>query len=120
MLTLSLWGCAPQVSCLAGTGDFRIALLDSSNATGAVTADNWCPAGVGYKDMTKCITKAPFDYMKGYDFRIFPHLTTKARHEPGQVPNSMYRKSSSNLFGKHPRLGECVNSVARFIYLLPA
>ena len=29
-----------------------------------------------------------------------------AKHEPGQVPCSIYRKSSSNLFGKSPRLGE--------------
>ena len=56
--------------------------------------------------MTKCVTGPPFDGMKGYDFRIYPHLTTEAKHEPGQVPNSIYRKSSSNLFGKHPRLGE--------------
>merc|ERR1719183_3293559 len=56
--------------------------------------------------MTKCLGGAPFEKMNGYDFRIFPHLTTKAKHEPGQVPCSIYRKSSSNLFGKSPRLGE--------------
>ncbi len=33
------------------------------------------PAGVGYKDMTKCVEASPFDKMRGYDFRIFPHLT---------------------------------------------
>ena len=41
--------------------------------------------------MTKCVSKPPFDQMKGYDFRIFPHLTPKAKHEPGQVPCSIYR-----------------------------
>jgi hypothetical protein len=56
--------------------------------------------------MTKCVTKPPFDRMKGYDFRIFPHLTPKAKHEPGQVPCSIYRKTGTNLYGKHPRLGE--------------
>ena len=24
--------------------------------------------------------------MRGYDFRIFPHLSKNAKHEPGQVP----------------------------------
>jgi len=95
-----------SVSCLGGTGDFRIALLDTSKANGTLSEDNWCPAGVGYGDMTKRLTEAPFDTMKGYDFRIFPHLTSKAKHEPGQVPCSIYRKTSPNLFGKSPRLGE--------------
>jgi len=95
-----------SVSCLGGTGDFRIALLDTSNASGTLSGDNWCPAGVGYGDMTKRLTEKPFDTMKGYDFRIFPHLTSKAKHEPGQVPCSIYRKTSPNLFGKSPRLGE--------------
>jgi len=95
-----------SVSCLAGTGDFRIALLDTTRANGTLHAENWCPAGVGYGDMTKCLTSEPFKKMTGYDFRIFPHLTAKAKHEPGQVPCSIYRKTDDNLFGKHPRLGE--------------
>ena len=33
-----------SVSCLSGTGDFRIALLDTSHTAGNVSADNWCPA----------------------------------------------------------------------------
>lgn len=95
------------MNCLAGTGDFRIALLDTSEARGQPLADdNWCPAGVGYGDTTKCITGSPFNEMRGYDFRIFPHLTKDAKHEPGQVPCSIYRKTSSNVFGKSPRLGE--------------
>ena len=81
-----------SVNCLSGTGDFRIALLDTSHASGApIAADNWCPTGVGYGDMTKCLTLSPFDKMRGYDFRIFPHLTADAKHEPGQVPCSIYR-----------------------------
>ena len=95
-----------SVNCLGGTGDFRIALLDTSHSSDAVKGDNWCPAGVGYKDMTKCVSSGPFPEMRGYDFRIFPHLTADAKHEPGQVPCSIYRKSSPNLFGKSPRLGE--------------
>jgi len=95
-----------SVSCLGGTGDFRIALLDTSNASGHLQGSNWCPQGVGYKDMTHCLTQQPFVNMRGYDFRIFPHLTKDAKHEPGQVPCSIYRKTSPNLFGKHPRLGE--------------
>jgi len=94
-----------SVRCLAGTGDFRIGLLDTSKQTRRVTNDSWCPAGVGYGDMTKCLIDVG-DGVRGYDFRIFPHLTSKAKHEPGQVPCSIYRKSSANLFGKSPRLGE--------------
>ena len=68
--------CASKsVNCLAGTGDFRIALLDTSHSSEQVKADDWCAAGVGYKDMTKCVEASPFDKMRGYDFRIFPHLT---------------------------------------------
>jgi len=97
-----------SVNCLGGTGDFRIALLDTTHATAAppISANNWCPSGVEYKNMTKCLEAQPFADMRGYDFRIFPHLTKDAKHEPGQVPCSIYRKSSPNLFGKSPRLGE--------------
>ena len=63
---------------VAGTGDFRIALLDTSEASGKVPGDNWCPAGRAYGDMTKCVDGEPFTAMRGYDFRIFPHLTPKA------------------------------------------
>jgi len=90
---------------LDGTGDFRIGLLDTNN-TASDLGQNWCPEGVGYKNMTDCLVKEPFADMKGYDFRIFPHLSKEAKHEPGQVPCSIYRKTSPNLFGKHPRLGE--------------
>ena len=99
---------------MSGTGDFRIALLDTSPGDGdgnstsstSVVRENWCPEGIAYKNMTACVEADPFASMKGYDFRIFPHLTAKARHLPGQVPCSIYRKSSANLFGKSPRLGE--------------
>ena len=94
-----------SVSCLAGTGDFRIALLDTSSATGNVSNSSWCAAGVEYKEMTKCVEGNPFEKMRGYDFRIFPHLTKKAQHEPGQVPCSIYKKTEDNVFGKS-RLGE--------------
>lgn len=98
--------CASRsVSCLAGTGDFRIALLDTRAARGRVPGDNWCPGGRDYGVMTKCIESDPFSRMQGYDFRIFPHLTTEAKHEPGQVPCSIYKKEAANLFGK-ARLGE--------------
>jgi hypothetical protein len=62
------------------------ALCCSSYSSEVVKADNWCPAGVGYGDMTKCVSGDPFTKMRGYDFRIFPHLTADAKHEPGQVP----------------------------------
>jgi len=99
--------CASKsVSCLAGTGDFRIALLDTRGAKGLpVAGDNWCPGGRDYGVMTKCVTSEPFASMQGYDFRIFPHLTPRAKHEPGQVPCSIYKKDTTNLFGKE-RLGE--------------
>eukprot|EP01052_Picozoa_sp_SAG31_P025236 SAG31_NODE_2200_length_6208_cov_2.781306_8_plen_191_part_01 len=46
-----------SVSCLSGTGDFRIALLDTTTGQqghGNVSNDDWCPAGV------KCQTRDPF------------------------------------------------------------
>lgn len=107
--SVSCLKCASRsVSCLDGTGDFRIALLDTSHAKGNVTGDDWCPAGSEYGNMSKCLKGAPFDDMRGYDWRVFPHLSPKAKKEKGQdnVPQSIYRKSSANLFGKHPRLGE--------------
>ena len=94
-----------SVSCLGGTGDFRIALLDTSRSDGKTVRDNWCNGTRAYGAMTKCVESEPFAKMQGYDFRIFPHLTKKAKHEPGQVPCSIYKKDSDNLFGK-ARLGE--------------
>eukprot|EP00911_Craspedida_sp_UC1_P001298 UC1_evm1s979 len=98
--------CASKsVQCLAGTGDFRIALLDTRRARLRVEGDNWCNNSKDYGKMTSCVESEPFASMQGYDFRIFPHLTTHAKHEPGQVPCSIYKKDKSNLFGKE-RLGE--------------
>eukprot|EP01084_Bolivina_argentea_P122364 216835_1 len=55
--------CAHQsVHCLAGTGDFRIALLQSNNKT--VTSN-------GYSNDI-------FNEMLGYNFHIFPHLSVNA------------------------------------------
>jgi hypothetical protein len=34
-----------SVSCLSGTGDFRIALLDTSHSTGTINNNSWCPEG---------------------------------------------------------------------------
>lgn len=94
-----------SVNCLSGTGDFRVTLLDTHDASGEVTGDDWCPGGRDYGTMTKCVEGEPFRNMRGVDFRIFPHLTTKAEHEAGQVPCSIYYKDAQNLFGK-ARLGE--------------
>ena len=44
------------------------------------------------QDATKCVEGAPFGTMRGYDFRIYPHLGADAKHEPGQVPCSINKQ----------------------------
>ena len=52
-----------SVSCLGGTGDFRIALLDTSRSSGKVVQDNWCNGTREYGKMSKCVESEPFAKM---------------------------------------------------------
>eukprot|EP01084_Bolivina_argentea_P216324 367542_1 len=81
-----------SVNCLAGTGDFRVSLLESE---GVFINKS------GYSNSV-------FDTMKGYEFRIFPHVSTKAKeyHDDrsgsghgAMVPCAFYFKTSNDPFG---------------------
>jgi hypothetical protein len=92
-----------SVNCLAGTGDFRIALWDTStNKAPRVTADGFAQ-GANYGDVGKILTEK-FKAYRGYNFRIDPHVSTKYRHIVETEPGGFYAKvgaSSSPFDSKH-------------------
>lgn len=65
-----------SVHCLAGTGDFRIFVGDSSGAA-KIAKDGFAPT-TSYSKMDEYLKSAPFSQYNGYDFRIFPHVSTTA------------------------------------------
>eukprot|EP00240_Pyramimonas_obovata_P003738 CAMPEP_0118944990 /NCGR_PEP_ID=MMETSP1169-20130426/41408_1 /TAXON_ID=36882 /ORGANISM="Pyramimonas obovata, Strain CCMP722" /LENGTH=361 /DNA_ID=CAMNT_0006890609 /DNA_START=319 /DNA_END=1401 /DNA_ORIENTATION=- len=98
----SEWPCAHRsISCLAGTGDFRIGLFDSNHGK-HIEEDGFCKAG-RYSDMIKGLEKKPFNVYRGYHFRIFPHISEKAvKYEDKEtgvhVPCGFYVKAHDGLF----------------------
>mmetsp|Transcript_21376 Transcript_21376/g.40811 ORF Transcript_21376/g.40811 Transcript_21376/m.40811 type:complete len:392 (+) Transcript_21376:1-1176(+) len=99
------WPCAHQsVSCLAGTGDFRIGLFDSitGQAGETVNADGFADA-LTYRAMEKQLSRHPFGTYRGYHFRIFPHVSRSAssyvHKETGRHSVEMfYTKNARSLF----------------------
>ena len=86
-----------SVNCLAGTGDFRVSLLESE----------------GVKIDKNGYDNSIFNTMKGYTFFIYPHVSTKAKeyHDDrsgeghgAMVPCSFYLKVNDDPFGDH-RIG---------------
>jgi len=97
-----------SVSCLAGTGDFRIGLYDSksdTNNTGQITEDGFANS-TKYGGMCKQLQSAPFRLFRGYHYRIYPHISSTAEkyvHEKtgGHVPCGFYFKGASKaMYGK--------------------
>ena len=90
-----------SVHCLAGTGDFRIGVLDS-NGMGQVSAPGWCD-GCDYSGIGKRLSSAPFSGYLGYSFRISPHVSTKAEHYKPKASGSTAVPCSFNFNGlKYP------------------
>eukprot|EP00240_Pyramimonas_obovata_P001329 CAMPEP_0118941282 /NCGR_PEP_ID=MMETSP1169-20130426/33494_1 /TAXON_ID=36882 /ORGANISM="Pyramimonas obovata, Strain CCMP722" /LENGTH=468 /DNA_ID=CAMNT_0006885989 /DNA_START=80 /DNA_END=1486 /DNA_ORIENTATION=- len=87
------WPCAHRsVSCLAGTGDFRIGLFDSlTEEAGYVDGDGFADANQ-FVEMNKQLAASPFSKYRGYHVRFSPHISRQARsyhdqntgeHSPG-------------------------------------
>ena len=90
-----------SIHCLAGTGDFRIGILDS-NGAGRVSAPGWCD-GCSYSDVDKVLSRAPFSSYLGYSFRIQPHVSIKAEHYTPKASGSTAVPCSINWNGlKYP------------------
>ncbi|KAK3258807.1 hypothetical protein CYMTET_32163 [Cymbomonas tetramitiformis] len=88
-----------SVNCLAGTGDLRIGLLDT-NGAGYVDKDGFADS-TSYGEVSKILSSSPFSTYKGYNFRIFPHVSTKAeRYSDGgaHVPCSInFKEKDANV-----------------------
>eukprot|EP00959_Pyramimonas_sp_CCMP1952_P090730 1899471-Pyramimonas_sp.AAC.1 len=82
----SEWPCAHRsISCLAGTGDFRIGLFDSKTGkTDKVHRDNFA-SGKRYGDMIKNLEKYPFRYESScaiFGWVITPMCHPTSPHAP--------------------------------------
>jgi hypothetical protein len=90
-----------SVHCLAGTGDFRIGILDS-NGAGYPNASGWADT-TSYSGVNKALSSPPFSEYLGYSFRIDPHVSTKAEHYVPKKSGSTAVPCSFNWNGlKHP------------------
>ena len=66
----SIPACAhTSVNCLAGTGDFRIGIWDTSTDKGARVDSDGFAQGLGYGDLSQYLKKT-FPKYRGYNFRI--------------------------------------------------
>lgn len=95
-----------SVSCLAGTGDFRIGFFDSiTGKAGKVTDDGFADAN-RYGNMNKQLAGGPFKDYRGYHFRLYPHISHKAtryvdRKTGSHIPCGFYIKDDHGLFSSH-------------------
>lgn len=65
-----------SVNCLAGTGDFRIFIGGTGRAS-RVTDDGFANTS-SYEEMDRILSQPPFSLYRGWDFRIFPHVSIDA------------------------------------------
>ena len=86
-----------SVHCLAGTGDFRIGLLDS-NGAGRVDGAGWAET-TSYSGVDKALSSKPFSGYLGYSFRISPHVSTEATEYVPKVSKSSAVPCSFNWNG---------------------
>jgi hypothetical protein len=92
-----------SVHCLAGTGDFRIGLLDSAGA-GKVAGAGWADT-TSYSGVDHALSSPPFSGYRGYSFRIFPHVSTKAERYTPKESGSTAVPCSFNWNGlTHPKM----------------
>ena len=90
-----------SASCLAGTGDWRIGIFQAGEK---VSADGF--GSSDFKGMFDAFRKPPWNAYKGWHFRIFPHVSTKAEHVRAMkgrstcVPCGIYKKTGDDLLAK--------------------
>jgi hypothetical protein len=66
------------VSCLAGTGDFRLFVGDSKTDGAGWVKTSGFAKDSSYGGIAKQLAKPPFNKYRGYHFRIYPHVSEKA------------------------------------------
>mgnify|MGYP006166293325 FL=1 len=90
-----------SVNCIEGTGDFRIALWDTTAAARTSRpADDFCPTSSG-DGLHACMDKIGAAY-RGYHFRIMPHVSTVYEHPKDSEPGGFFAKqNSSDPFDDH-------------------
>eukprot|EP00040_Diaphanoeca_grandis_P040549 m.261893 g.261893 ORF g.261893 m.261893 type:complete len:317 (+) comp43642_c0_seq1:196-1146(+) len=89
-----------SVNCIEGTGDFRIALWDTSTSSPAppgrsVTArpeDDFCPSG---DDLHTCMDEIG-KHFREYHFRTMPHVSTTYFHPSDSEPGGFYAKTNGS------------------------
>eukprot|EP00899_Mesostigma_viride_P000769 jgi/Mesvir1/10693/Mv13783-RA.1 len=92
-----------SVSCMAGTGDFRIGLFDTtSNKVAPISGDGFAQT-TDYRSMERILADEPFRSYRGYHFRVYPHLGIQLRayQDPksgNHIPCGFYRKASGKLY----------------------
>lgn len=95
-----------SVSCLAGTGDFRIGFYDTlTNKADHIENDNFADAD-RYGGINKQLSSKPFDKYRGYHFRLYPHISHKAtkyidKKTGSHIPCGFYIKDADGLFSSH-------------------
>mmetsp|Transcript_19480 Transcript_19480/g.32750 ORF Transcript_19480/g.32750 Transcript_19480/m.32750 type:complete len:434 (-) Transcript_19480:164-1465(-) len=97
-----------SVNCLAGTGDFRIGLYDSkTDGSWQIKEDGFANA-TKYSAMCRQLEAPPFREYRGYNYRIYPHLSSKATSyvhpkTGSHVPCGFYFKGGNedSIFAKY-------------------
>ena len=96
-----------SVNCIEGTGDFRLALMetrrnsnidntnnvDAGKGKGGVPTDNFCPT-TGGDNLHACIDQIGADY-RAYQFRFMPHVGTTYVHPKDSEAGGFFRKQNS-------------------------
>jgi len=84
-----------SVNCIEGTGDFRIAVWDTSAATGKPPSDDFCSNGSG-DGLHACMTQIG-SLFREYQFRTMPHVGTTYFHPKDSEPGGFFAKIKSQV-----------------------
>lgn len=84
-----------SVNCIEGTGDFRIALWDTTASPSSLRpSDHFCPSASG-DDLHACMNELGAMY-RGYHFRTMPHVSTVYYHLKSSEPGGFFAKQNSS------------------------
>lgn len=83
-----------SINCIEGTGDFRIALWDTSAAPAKTQpADDFCSGETG-EGLHGCMSKIG-SLFREYQFRTMPHVSTSYFHPKDSEPGGFFAKIKS-------------------------
>lgn len=83
-----------SVNCIEGTGDFRIALWDTSESKHSEPKDNFCNA-TGGASSHACMDVIG-EKFREYHYRTMPHVSTTYFHPHSSEPGGFYARVESN------------------------